>query len=93
MKKTIALLICLALLFTLPGCGGTSTEETPDAAAIQENTEEAGEQGNGQEDAVEETAIEEPAEEPEDVGSHYTFKTKVTSSFIEDMYGQSYIDT
>ena len=87
MKKTIALLICLALLFTLPGCGATSTEETPDDATIEENTEETEEQG------IEEDATEEPIEEPEEVGSHYTFQTKVTSSFIEDMYGQSYIDT
>ena len=87
MKKTIALLICLALLFTLPGCGATPTEETPDDATIEENTEETEEQGIEQEDAVEEV------EEPEEVGSQYTFQTKVTSSFIEDMYGQSYIDT
>lgn len=87
MKKTIALLICLALLFALPSCGTTSTEETPDDATIEENAEETEEQGIEQENA-----IEEPVEEPE-VGSHYTFKTKVTSSFIEDMYGQSYIDT
>ena len=87
MKKTIALLICLALLFALPGCGATSTEEMPDDATIEENTEETEEQGIEQEDAVEEV------EEPEEVGSHYTFQTKVTSSFIEDMYGQSYIDT
>ena len=93
MKKIIAFLMCLALLSTLPGCGTTPSAETPGNATIEENTEEASEQGTGQEDAEEGSDAAETAEEPEDVGSHYTFQTKVTSSFIEDMYGQSYIDT
>ena len=83
MRKIITLLMCLALIFTVPGCGAKPTED----AAAQDDTETA----------VEETGQEgtdtEPAGETEEVGSHYTFKTKVTSSFIENMYGQSYIDT
>lgn len=67
------------LIFGVAGCG-----EAPADEGVENTAEEVGEA------EVETTAPEDEQAAPE---SHYTFNPKVTSSFIEDMYGQTYIDT
>lgn len=93
MRKTIAMLICLALMLSLlPGCAArpepapAETEpvpaETPAAAAETEVPAET-------------EAIPEPTEEiaPEEERGHYTFQPKVCSSYMTEVFGEARTET
>jgi len=93
MRKTIAMLICLALMLSLlPGCAArpeptpAETEpvpaETPAAAAETEVPAET-------------EAIPEPTEEiaPEETRGHYRFQPKVCSSYMTEVFGEAMTET
>ena len=81
MKKILAIILSLALALTLiAGCGQTGEpEEEPQET--QETQEEPGP------DNVE---TEEPEEEPEE---RFEFQTKVSSVFLEEIFGKEMVET
>ena len=102
MRKTIALLLCLALsLALLSGCGGKSYEPSPAplfTEAVPAETEAAPAETEAA-PAETETAPEvtEPSgtdncgfydEEPEETCGHYVFQPKVCSSYMTELFGE-----
>ncbi len=89
MKKTIALILVLAMATILCACGATSSPAASESATTQsgEVTTEPVETEIENEPVIEEPEIEEPEiEEPKDVFSNETDYVLINGIFIDDSY-------
>ncbi|MBO5995337.1 MAG: transglutaminase domain-containing protein [Firmicutes bacterium] len=83
MKKLLAIILCISMIFTFAtGCG---QDEAADPEPQDDQTEIA-------EDEGQETAEPEEAEEPEEPEYKFTFDPKALSGFWKDIFGETKVE-
>jgi len=89
MKKTIAVLLCLALsLALLPGCAAAPAPEETQLIPVETPAAPEETAAPAETEAV---ASPEPTEEPapEETRGHYRFQPKVCSSYMTELFGEA----